>query len=218
MAKHILVVDDDALMRRSLGFTLEQAGYRVSSADCAEDALALARREPPDLTLLDIGLPGMDGLDALRRFQEQADTPIIFVSARRRELDQALGLELGADDYVTKPFDTNVLLARIKAAQGNWEQAYTLLETTIKIAQTSETIIDDIHAIIHFVRLKLLQGELSQAVYWAKRYNIQARSSQMPYSIQELAQLLWFRTQVFSAGSDPRGSDQAAQDLVALIE
>jgi LuxR family maltose regulon positive regulatory protein len=112
----------------------------------------------------------------------------------------------------------HIVLARIKATQGNWEQAYTLLETTIKIAQTSETIIDDIHAIIHFVRLKLLQGELSQAVYWAKRYNIQARSSQMPYSMQELAQLLWFRTQVFSAGSDPRGSDQAAQDLVPLIE
>jgi DNA-binding response OmpR family regulator len=122
MAKHILVVDDDALMRRSLAFTLEQAGYRVSSADCAEDALALARREPPDLTLLDIGLPGMDGLDALRRFQEQADTPIIFVSARRRELDQALGLELGADDYVTKPFDTNVLLARIKAVLRRYDR------------------------------------------------------------------------------------------------
>jgi DNA-binding response OmpR family regulator len=122
MAKHILVVDDDALMRRSLAFTLEQAGYRVSSADCAEDALALARREPPDLILLDIGLPGMDGLDALRRFQAQADTPIIFVSARRRELDQALGLELGADDYVTKPFDTNVLLARIKAVLRRYER------------------------------------------------------------------------------------------------
>jgi DNA-binding response OmpR family regulator len=122
MAKHILVVDDDALMRRSLAFTLEQAGYRASSADRAEDALALARREPPDLILLDIGLPGMDGLDALRRFQEQADTPIIFVSARRRELDQALGLELGADDYVTKPFDTNVLLARIKAVLRRYDR------------------------------------------------------------------------------------------------
>jgi DNA-binding response OmpR family regulator len=115
MSKHILVVDDDTLLRRSLAFNLERAGYRASSAADAESALRLARRDPPDLILLDIGLPGMDGLDALQEFRQAANTPIIFVSARRRELDQALGLELGADDYVTKPFDLNVLLARIKA-------------------------------------------------------------------------------------------------------
>jgi DNA-binding response OmpR family regulator len=115
MPKHILVVDDDDLMRRSLAFNLEQAGYRASTAADAESALRLARRDTPDLILLDIGLPGMDGLDALRNFRQEANTPVIFVTARRRELDQALGLELGADDYVTKPFDLNVLLARIKA-------------------------------------------------------------------------------------------------------
>jgi DNA-binding response OmpR family regulator len=113
--KHILMVDDDALMRRSLAFNLQQSGYRVSSAASAEDALALAQRERPDLVLLDIGLPGMDGLDALRRFKEKFDVPVIFVTARRRELDEVLGLELGADDYVTKPFDLDVLLAHIKA-------------------------------------------------------------------------------------------------------
>ncbi len=123
MAKHILHVDDDALMRRSLAFNLEQAGYRASAAANAEDALALARLDPPDLILLDIGLPGMDGLDALRSFQQRSDTPIIFVTARRRELDQALGLELGADDYITKPFDVNVLLARIKAVLRRYERS-----------------------------------------------------------------------------------------------
>lgn len=112
---HILLVDDDALLRRSLGFNLEQASYRVSTAATAEDALALAHRDPPDLILLDIGLPGMDGLDALRHFQERIGMPVIFLTARRRELDQVLGLELGADDYVTKPFDLDVLLAHIKA-------------------------------------------------------------------------------------------------------
>ncbi len=123
MAKHILLVDDDELMRRSLAFNLEQAGYRASTAANAESALRLARRDPPDLILLDIGLPGMDGLDALRNFRQDADTPVIFVTARRRELDQALGLELGADDYVTKPFDLNVLLARIKAVLRRSERA-----------------------------------------------------------------------------------------------
>ncbi len=123
MTKHILLVDDDDLMRRSLAFSLEQAGYRTSTAADAENALRLARRDPPDLILLDIGLPGMDGLDALRSFRQEADVPIIFVTARRRELDQALGLELGADDYVTKPFDLNVLLARIKAVLRRTERA-----------------------------------------------------------------------------------------------
>jgi DNA-binding response OmpR family regulator len=123
MGKHVLLVDDDDLMRRSLSFNLEQAGYRTSTAADAESALRLVRRDPADLILLDIGLPGMDGLDALRSFRQEADTPIIFVTARRRELDQALGLELGADDYVTKPFDLNVLLARVKAVLRRSERA-----------------------------------------------------------------------------------------------
>lgn len=115
MQKHILVVDDDALMRRSVAFNLEQAGYRASNAANAEDALAMAHRDKPDLVLLDIGLPGMDGLDALRGFRDQVNVPVIFVTARRRELDEVLGLELGAEDYITKPFEMSVLLAHVKA-------------------------------------------------------------------------------------------------------
>ncbi|HET9912088.1 MAG TPA: response regulator transcription factor [Anaerolineales bacterium] len=115
MSKHILLVDDDPLMRRSLALILEQSGYRSNTATNAEDALASARRDPPDLVLLDIGLPGMDGLDALRHFKDQLGVAVIFLTARRRNLDQILGLELGADDYITKPFEADVLLARIKA-------------------------------------------------------------------------------------------------------
>ncbi|HKI52617.1 MAG TPA: response regulator transcription factor [Anaerolineales bacterium] len=115
MQKHILVVDDDELMRRSVAFNLEQAGYQASNAGSAEDALSMIRRKTPDLILLDIGLPGMDGLDALRQFREQVSAPVIFVTARRRELDEILGLELGADDYITKPFEMSVLLAHVKA-------------------------------------------------------------------------------------------------------
>jgi DNA-binding response OmpR family regulator len=115
MPKHILLVDDDALMRRSLAFNLERSGYRLSSAATAEDALELSQLDPPDLVLLDIGLPGMDGLEALRHFKDRLRSPVIFLTSRRRELDEVLGLELGADDYVTKPFDLDVLLARIKA-------------------------------------------------------------------------------------------------------
>lgn len=115
MPRNILIVDDDALMRRSLSFNLEQAGFHISSAGSAEDALAMVRQSPPELVLLDIGLPGMDGLEAIRHIKDQYHVPVIFVSARRRNLDEVLGLELGADDYITKPFDVDVLIAHIKA-------------------------------------------------------------------------------------------------------
>lgn len=115
MPRTILLVDDDALMRRSLAFHLEQAGYQVHTAANAEDAISFVRHSPPELVVLDIGLPGMDGLDALRQLKAQHDFPVIFLTARRRELDEVVGLELGADDYITKPFDVDVVLAHIKA-------------------------------------------------------------------------------------------------------
>ena len=120
--KHILLVDDDALLRRSLAFNLQNAGYRVSTAAAAEDALALAQRDAPHLILLDIGLPEMDGLDALNHFRQITDVPLIFLTARRRELDEVLGLELGADDYITKPFDFDVLQARIKTVLRRYQR------------------------------------------------------------------------------------------------
>ncbi|MCA9869863.1 MAG: response regulator transcription factor [Caldilineae bacterium] len=115
MTQHILMVDDDSLLRRSLALQLQQAGYRTSSAATAEDGLAISQRDRPDLVLLDVGLPGMDGLEAVQQFKRQGDLPVIFLTARRRELDTILGLELGADDYITKPFNPDVLLARVKA-------------------------------------------------------------------------------------------------------
>jgi DNA-binding response OmpR family regulator len=115
MAKKILVVDDDTLLRRSLSLQLEQAGYQAITAEDAETAIVIAERIRPDLILLDVGLPGMDGLDALKHFRNKLDIPVIFVTARRREIDTILGLELGADDYITKPFNPDILLSRIKA-------------------------------------------------------------------------------------------------------
>ena len=134
MSKHILIVDDDDLMRRSLALSMDQAGYKASNAANAEDALMMARREPPDLVLLDIGLPGMDGLDALRRFKDELGIPVIFMTARRRNLDEILGLELGADDYITKPFDVDVLLAHVKATLRRSESVEPKIDTTRPIS------------------------------------------------------------------------------------
>src|SRR5512138_3009488 len=109
-------------MRRSLAFHLEQAGYQVHTAANAEDAIAFVQHAPPALVLLDIALPGMDGLDALREIKAQRNLPVIFLTGRRRELDEVLGLELGADDYITKPFDVDVVLAHIKAVMRRTEK------------------------------------------------------------------------------------------------
>ncbi len=148
MAKRILIVDDDELLRRSLAFNLEQAGYKVSTAANAEDGLEILRLTAHDLILLDIGLPGMDGLDALRKFKEKYKLPIIFLTARRRELDEVVGLELGADDYVTKPFDLDVLLARIKAVLRRVSSSTPqLAEKTVLVAGDLE-IDPEAHSVI----------------------------------------------------------------------
>jgi DNA-binding response OmpR family regulator len=142
MAQHILLVDDDDLLRRGVSFSLEQAGYRVSALGNAEDGLALARRDLPDLVLLDIGLPGMDGLEALRLFRDQMHVPVIFLTARRRELDEVLGLELGADDYITKPFKKDVLLAHIKAVLRRPQHTADPSERELKTLRVGDLEID----------------------------------------------------------------------------
>jgi DNA-binding response OmpR family regulator len=124
--KKILVIDDDTLMRRSMAYNLEQAGYKAFTAANAEDGLEIIRNTPPDLVVLDIGLPEMDGLDAIKQIKAISPIPVIFVTARRRELDEVVGLELGADDYITKPFDHDVLLAHIKAVLRRFSPAADL--------------------------------------------------------------------------------------------
>jgi DNA-binding response OmpR family regulator len=114
MTAKILVVDDDTLLRRSLKYRLEREGYAVTTVDNGEDALASARRDPPDLILLDIGLPDRDGLNVARTLQHEMNAPIIFLTGRSQETDIVIGLELGAEDYITKPFGMRELLARIR--------------------------------------------------------------------------------------------------------
>lgn len=114
-AFHLLVVDDDPLVCKALKFNLEQAGYKVSTASTAHTALELSQRNVFDVAVLDIGLPDDNGLDLCRTLKSQRDLPVIFLTARRRELDEVVGLEIGADDYITKPFSTDVLLAHLRA-------------------------------------------------------------------------------------------------------
>jgi two-component system OmpR family response regulator len=109
----ILIADDEPSIREVISFALERAGFAVSVARNGAEALQAFRKAPPDLIILDIGMPEMDGLEVCKQIRKSSDLPILFLSARDEEIDRVLGLEIGGDDYVTKPFSTRELVARV---------------------------------------------------------------------------------------------------------
>ena len=111
----ILIVDDDPRLRDLVRLALERAGHAVIAAGDGRQALVHAARDAPDLIVLDVGLPEMDGFETCRRIRARSEVPILFLTARDDEIDRVLGLELGADDYVTKPFSPRELVARVRA-------------------------------------------------------------------------------------------------------
>ena len=115
MTQTILVVDDEAKLRDLLRLYLERDGYRVVEAGNGREALYGARYEKPDLILLDLMMPELSGADFMRTFRREAQTPVIMLTAKIEESDEVLGLELGADDYITKPFSVRSVLARVRA-------------------------------------------------------------------------------------------------------
>ncbi|RIK56574.1 MAG: DNA-binding response regulator [Chloroflexi bacterium] len=115
MAQTILVVDDEAKLRQMLRVYLEQEGYGVVEAANGREAIYVARAEKPDLILLDLMMPEMGGYEFVRAYAREAATPVIMLTARIEDQDKIVGLELGADDYVTKPFNVRELIARVRA-------------------------------------------------------------------------------------------------------
>lgn len=115
MGKKVLVVDDEKNIVTIIAFNLKKEGYEVVTASDGEEGIRKTFEEKPDLILLDIMMPKVDGYEACKKIREHYDTPIIMLTARAEEVDKVLGLELGADDYVTKPFGIRELMARVKA-------------------------------------------------------------------------------------------------------
>jgi two-component system alkaline phosphatase synthesis response regulator PhoP len=113
----IQIVDDEPQLIRVLRSYLEQAGYRILAAQRGDEALAQFQSSHPDLVILDLNLPGVNGLDVAREIRRLGDTPILMLTARVEEADRLVGLELGADDYVTKPFSPREVVARVRAIQ-----------------------------------------------------------------------------------------------------
>jgi DNA-binding response OmpR family regulator len=148
----ILVVDDEHHIIELARLYLEQAGYRVESAPDGQEALTQARHLRPALVVLDLMLPGMDGWEVCRRLRAASDVPVIMLTARSEEVDRIVGLELGADDYVTKPFNPRELVARVRAVLRRYqrsvrpEQAMTLGQLTVdpasREARVGERLLD----------------------------------------------------------------------------
>ncbi len=116
MTHKVLVVEDEAVLRETLQYNLARQGYQVHTATDGRSALEVARKERPDLILLDLMLPALDGLEVCRILRQEMNVPIMMLTAKADEVDKVVGLEVGADDYITKPFSMRELLARVKAA------------------------------------------------------------------------------------------------------
>ena len=142
----ILVVDDELKITRLLRDYLEQAGFGVLVAHDGKAALARARQDRPDLILLDLGLPGLDGLDVTRALRQTSTVPIVMLTARTEESDTIVGLELGADDYITKPFSPKEVVARIRAVLRRAEVA--IPSETIRIGASVEIDVGKMRLIV----------------------------------------------------------------------
>ena len=142
-ATRILVVDDEATITDFVGFALEKEGYDADIVKSGEDALELIEKNPYDLFILDIMLPGMDGYELCRRLRSTSNSPVLFLSARDTELDKVVGLEIGGDDYLVKPFGVRELIARVRALLRRGSGAMGAQSNTITV--NGITLDEDAH-------------------------------------------------------------------------
>jgi len=139
MSKRILVVDDEPKITQLVRDYLERAGFEVHVAYDGKTALSLAKTEKPDMVILDLGLPQMDGLDFTREYRKSSNAPIIMLTARSDETDKLIGLEIGADDYITKPFSPKELVARVRVV---FRRMMTSLNSTAEIIRVADLTLD----------------------------------------------------------------------------
>ena len=183
----ILIADDEPNIREVISFALERAGYATVTARNGNEALQQFRRGPLDLIVLDIGMPEMDGLELCRQIRKSSEVPILFLSARDEEIDRVLGLEIGGDDYVTKPFSTRELIARVnvilKRARSGEKRAPTLNHGSVRLDSARHAVwfgespitltaleFEILAAFLGRPELVLSRDQLMQAAYGAGTY------------------------------------------------
>ncbi len=175
--KTILIIDDEETIVTMLSVNLKKEGYKTLEAYNGEDGVEIAMKEKPDLILLDIMLPKMDGFSVCKKIRQTLNVPILMLSAKDEEIDKILGLELGADDYITKPFSVRELVARVKA---NLRKA----EITTK---TGENVVEDEND-----KNKVKVGELTLDL---DRFEVRARGETVDLTLREFEVLKYLATQ-----------------------
>ena len=183
MNEKILLVEDEKTLAKALKFNLEKEGFRVEVAFDGEEALNAMSRKEPDLVILDLMLPKIDGYEVCRSIRRSSDVPIIMLTARDEDIDKILGLELGADDYMTKPFNTRELLARIRAILRRTVQQAAAAKNFIKIGDLQ------IDAIKRKVTVKGREVTLT-----SREFNLLSLLASNPgkvYSREELLEEIW---------------------------
>jgi two-component system response regulator CssR len=206
----VAIVDDDAQIREIVEAYLHKDGYRTVTLSTAEDAWELWKKDPPDMWILDIMLPGMNGFELCKQIRKEAEVPIIMISARDEEVDRILGLELGGDDYLTKPFSPRELVARVNRLFHRIGSIRQVQENPIS-SQLEDTSIE-----IGELRLILVE----RRVFWRgaeiemtlKEFKLLQTLSEQPnraFTRDELLTLIW--------GDNYYGSDRAVDDLVKRL-
>jgi DNA-binding response OmpR family regulator len=178
--KTILVVDDEPKIVKLVRDYLERAGFGVRAAGDGRSALLLARTERPDLIILDLGLPSMDGLDVTRELRKLSNVPIIMLTARSEESDKLIGLELGADDYITKPFSPKELVARVRVTFRRMD-AYTI--NSAELIRAADLTLD-------VARMRVLAQNREIEELTPSEFTILATMARSPGRVFARAQLL----------------------------
>ncbi len=206
MNNSIFIVEDDQNIRDIVSAYLKKEGYRVSMADNAEDAWELTRETSPDMWILDIMLPGMDGYELCKKIRQTSEVPIIIISAKDEEVDKILGLELGSDDYLTKPFSPRELVARVR-------RLFKRVDATLVASEQQPSIdyfeLGDLQLYVDERRVFWKQYEIEVTTKEFDLLHILIRNQNRAFAREELLSLIW--------GDDYFGSDRAVDDLIKRL-
>jgi DNA-binding response OmpR family regulator len=199
--KHIFIVDDEKHIRDLIGKYLTKEGYKTTIFSNGSNVLSEMKRQRPDLIVLDIMMPGISGLDLCKEIRKESELPIIFVSAKDEEIDRILGLELGADDYLSKPFSPRELLIRIKNIFKRIEKQESVKSEVITIKDME----------IDFSRRFVSCGDI-EVKLTSKEYDLLSylgRNHNMPFKREQLIENIW--------GYDYIGDDRMIDDLIKRL-
>lgn len=198
--KHVFVVDDEMNIRSILKKYIESQGYKVTLFDNGANVPSEVGRLKPDLLVLDVMMPGIDGMELCKEIRKSSDVPIIFVTAKNEELDRVLGLEIGADDYLTKPFSPRELVARIK-------NIFRRLERK----PPAEAVIEVLDLTIHKERRTVHRDgqEIKLTTKEYEMFEFLSGHPRMPFTREQLTQKVW--------GYDYYGDERLVDDLVKRI-